>query len=206
PDVLVEDASRRPLVGDAALDPLGNELLDVLDVTLEVPVLREATGLHGAERAHAAVLLEALALDEDHVPRRLVRTGERRPEHDRVGPGGDRLGDVSRVANSTVGDQRHAGRRAGARTLVDGGDLGHTDAGDDPGSANRAGPHAHLDAVDSRIDQRLRRVAGRDQRVRAIERVRSDADRGSDAEPALRVLRRLWVLLPLRDVLDRDQA
>src|SRR5581483_3938587 len=226
PDVLVEDASRRPLVGDAALDPLGNELLDVLDVTLEVPVLREATGLHGAERAHAAVLLEALALDEDHVPRRLVRTGERRPEHDRVGPGGDRLGDVSRVANSTVGDQRHAGRRAGARTLVDGGDLGHTDAGDDPGSANRAGPHARLDAVDSRIDQRLRRVggrdvagdqlgvvagpeplchlddaarvavrsvedenvdAGRDQRVRAIERVRSDADRGSDAEPALRV-------------------
>ena len=46
-----------PLYGHAALDPLGDELVDVLDVALEVAVLRERAGLHRAERAHAAVLL-----------------------------------------------------------------------------------------------------------------------------------------------------
>src|SRR5215218_9253173 len=41
-DELVHDGAHRPLVGDAALDALGDELLDVLDVALEVAVLREA--------------------------------------------------------------------------------------------------------------------------------------------------------------------
>ena len=45
-----------------------------------------------------------------------------------------------------------------------------------------------------------------DERVRAVERVRADADRRADAQPPLRVLRRVRVLEPLRDVLDRDQA
>src|SRR5689334_18001017 len=38
-DELVEDRTERPLVCDATLDPLGDELLHVLDVALEVPVL-----------------------------------------------------------------------------------------------------------------------------------------------------------------------
>src|SRR5215218_1479730 len=41
-DDLVQHPRERPLVGDTALDPLGHELLDVLDVALEVAVLREA--------------------------------------------------------------------------------------------------------------------------------------------------------------------
>src|SRR4051812_40294116 len=55
---LVQHAGERPLVGDAAFDPFRNELLDVLDVALEVPVLRETAGLHRADRAHASVFLE----------------------------------------------------------------------------------------------------------------------------------------------------
>src|SRR4029077_14359277 len=66
-DQLVEHDPDRALVRDAALDALGDELVDVLDVTLKVPVLRVAACLHGAERAHAAVLLVALALRDDHV-------------------------------------------------------------------------------------------------------------------------------------------
>ena len=50
--------------------------------------------------------------------------------------------------------------------------------------------------VDARVDERLG----------ALERVRPDADRGADAQPALLVLRRVRVLDPLLDVLDRDQA
>src|SRR6266542_1886997 len=61
-DELVQDPGERALVGDAALDPLGDELVDVLDVALEVAVLRIAARLHRAERTHAAVLLETLSL------------------------------------------------------------------------------------------------------------------------------------------------
>ena len=38
-DDLVHDRRERPLVGDAPLDPLRDELVDVLDVALEVAVL-----------------------------------------------------------------------------------------------------------------------------------------------------------------------
>src|ERR1700687_2066787 len=75
-DELVDDVLERPLVRGAPLDPLRDQLLDVLHVALEVAVLREATRLHRAERAHAAVLLEPLTLDEDHVARRLLDAGE----------------------------------------------------------------------------------------------------------------------------------
>ena len=47
---------------------------------------------------------------------------------------------------------------------------------------------------------------GADERLGALERVRADADRGADAQPALLVLRRERELDPLLDVLDRDQA
>src|SRR3954469_2632662 len=45
-DHLVQDAGDWPLVRDATLDALRNELLDVLDVALEVAVLRVAARLH----------------------------------------------------------------------------------------------------------------------------------------------------------------
>src|SRR3954447_24204511 len=41
PDDLVQHSCERPLVRHAPLDALGHELLDVLDVALEVAVLRE---------------------------------------------------------------------------------------------------------------------------------------------------------------------
>src|SRR5262249_2791647 len=45
-DKLVQDRAERPLVRDAPFDSLGHELLDVLDVPLEVAVLREAARAH----------------------------------------------------------------------------------------------------------------------------------------------------------------
>src|SRR4029077_18232990 len=148
-DELVDDRLHRALVGHATLDPLGDELLDVLDVALEVAVLRERAGLHRAERAHAAVLLEPLALDEDDVAGRLVGAREHRAEHDGVGAGCDRLRYVARVADPAVGNERDTGGRAGARALVDRGDLRHAHAGHDPCRARAAGPDPHLHAVDA---------------------------------------------------------
>src|SRR3954454_12958518 len=75
-DELMQDRGQGALVRDAALDALRDELLDVLDVALEVPVLREPARLHRAQRAHAAVLLEALALVDDDLARSLVHPGE----------------------------------------------------------------------------------------------------------------------------------
>src|SRR5262245_27072477 len=69
---LVQQRSKAPLVGHATFDALRDELLDVLHVTLEVPILRERARLHRPERAHAAVLLVPLALVDDDLARRLV--------------------------------------------------------------------------------------------------------------------------------------
>ena len=86
---------RAPCTARGPRSPPGTSLLDVLDVALEVAVLREAARLHRAERAHAAVLLEALALRGRRRRPGLVGAGEQRAEHDRVGAGRDRLRDVA---------------------------------------------------------------------------------------------------------------
>src|SRR3954469_24307786 len=107
-DEVVEDVRNGTLVRHARLDPLGHELLDVLDVALEVAVFAEATGLHRAERAHPAVLLDSLALDDDHVARRLVGAGEHAADHHAVCACRDRLRDVAGRGDAAVGDHRHA--------------------------------------------------------------------------------------------------
>ena len=69
-DELVGDRGERAPVGDLALDALGHDLVVAGHVGLEVAVLGEglfAPGGHRAERAHAAVGLELLAVDEDRL-------------------------------------------------------------------------------------------------------------------------------------------
>src|SRR4051794_15256983 len=143
-DELVDDRRDGALVRDAPFDPLGHELLDVLDVALEVTVARGAARAHRAERAHAAVLLEALALLQHDVPRALVRPGEQRAGHDRIGAGRDRLRDVAGRGHAPVGDD---GNRRRPRALVDRRDLRHADACDDARRADRAWTYARLDRV-----------------------------------------------------------
>ena len=61
--------------------------------------------------------------------------------------------------------------------------------------------HAARVAVRGVDDEHVR--SRRDQRLGALARVRADADRRADAQPALRVLRRARELDALLDVLDR---
>src|SRR4051794_26235655 len=91
-DELVEDVRDRALVRNSALDAFRHELVHVLDVALEVAVLRIAARLHRAERAHPAVLLEALPSRENHLAGSLVGTGQETAGHDHVSAGGNRLG------------------------------------------------------------------------------------------------------------------
>ena len=140
-DELVGDRGQRTAVGDLALDALGDDLVVAGDLGLEVAVLGVrllATAAHRAERAHPAVGLELLAVDEHDVAGRLLAPGEHRADHHRVGAGDERLGDLAGVLHPAVGDQRDAGRLRGQGRLVDRGHLRHADARDDAGRADRA--------------------------------------------------------------------
>src|SRR4051794_5491783 len=116
-DQLVGDGGQRSTVRHLTLDALGDQLLVAADVALEVAVLgvrlAQAAGLHRAERAHPAVRLELLAVDEHQVARRLIAPGEQRTQHHRVRTRHQRLGDVAGVLQAAVADHRYAGRLAG---------------------------------------------------------------------------------------------
>src|SRR5260221_2952762 len=161
-DDLMQDAGKRPLVRDAAFDPFGDELLHVLDVTLEVAVLREGARLHRADGAHAAVLLEALAVGEDHLARRLVSSGEHAAEHHRVRDDHDRIRDVTGGRDPTVCDPRHAVTRSRLGDVVDRGDLRDADAGDYARCTYSARPNPTFYGVGASVDQCFGGLARRD--------------------------------------------
>ncbi|KAG1470924.1 hypothetical protein G6F57_011593 [Rhizopus arrhizus] len=124
---LVDDAAHRAAVRHAAFDAFRHQLVGGGGV-LEVAVLRPL--LHGGQRTHAAVALVRTALVQLGLARRFFGTGQQAADHDGRGTGGQRLADVARVADATVGDQRDAVlQRFGHQ--VNGGDLRHADAGDD---------------------------------------------------------------------------
>src|SRR5262249_36983772 len=149
-DQLVDERRQVALVGDAALDPLGDQLAAV---GLALPVAVARAGAHGAQRAHPAVGLEAAALVDDRLPRALGQAGEQAPDHDAVGPGRQRLGDVAGVADAAVGDDGGPAVGGAPGGLVDGGHLGDADPRDHPGGADRPRPDADLDRVGPGLDQ-----------------------------------------------------
>ena len=61
----------------------------------------------------------------------------------------------------TISNDGHSGRPSGQTRLVDRGDLGHPNSRDDSSRADRPRAHSHLDAIRSRIDQRLGTFARR---------------------------------------------
>ena len=67
-----------------------------------------------------------------------------------------------RVLQTTVADDRHAGRLACERRRVDRGDLRDTHTCDHARRADRAGADADLHGVDARVDEGLRTRDGRD--------------------------------------------
>ena len=155
-----------PLYGHLSFDAFGNEL-GAADRSgrarlafLEVAIGRAL--LHRADRAHAAVALVGAALEQDDLARRFLGAGERAAHHHRVGAGGDRLGDVARVADAAVGDQRNAAAGERLRDGVDRHHLRHADAGDDPRRADRARADADLDRVGAGLDEVERGLAGGD--------------------------------------------
>ena len=142
--------------GTSLAPPTGRARLAFLEVAVRRALL------HRADRAHAAVALVGAALVQDDLARRLFGAGEGAAHHHGVGAGGDRLGEVARVAHAAVGDQRHAAAGERLGDGVDRHDLRHADAGDDARGADRARADADLDRVGAGLDQRQRGGAGGD--------------------------------------------
>src|SRR5574343_1776800 len=148
---LMDHGQHRTLVGNAAFNAFRHELVDVGGGFLEVAIGRPS--LHGAERAHAAIRLVRTALEQLDLTRGFLGTGEQATEHDRVGAGGDGLGDIAGVADAAVGDHRHARTLQGIGNVLDGGDLRYAHASDDTRRTDGAGADTDLDAVRTAIDQ-----------------------------------------------------
>src|SRR5262245_19844780 len=93
-DELIDQACDAAFVRDAAFDGLRPGVVGAarrveLELVLEVAVA--AAAAHGADRPHAAVLLEAAALIEDQLARALVGAGEEVANHHGAGADGDGL-------------------------------------------------------------------------------------------------------------------
>src|SRR5260221_604069 len=151
---LLDDRGGRPLVGNAALDAFGDELVGVHLRVLEIAVARAL--LHRGDGPHAAIGLVGAALVELDVSGRLLAAGEQAPQHHAAGARGDGLGDVARIADSAIGDAGDLGTLQGIGDVLDRGDLRHAHAGHDARGADGAGADADLHAVGPVIDQRER--------------------------------------------------
>src|SRR5690606_19209753 len=142
---LIDDGDHAALVCHAAFDAFGNKLVDVVGGVLEVTVGR-AFG-HGAQAAHAAVGLVGTALIQHHFAGGFFGTGEHAAHHAGGGPRSERLGDVARITDTAIGNERNARAVKRLGDVGNGGDLGYAHARNDAGGADGTCAGTDLDGV-----------------------------------------------------------
>ena len=135
----------------AAADAFRYQLFQVVFRVLEVAILGPL--LHGLNRTHAAVCLEATSFVDDGFSGALFRACQHRSNHDGMSTSREGFDDVSRVANAAVCDDGHSRAFQGRTDLHDGSQLRHSNAGDDTRGANRARSDADFDGVRAGLDQ-----------------------------------------------------
>src|SRR5678816_1811751 len=91
------------LVRHAPFDAFRYELF-FFHLGLHITVL--ASLAHRADRPHAAISLEGAPLVQDGLARRFLGAGEQAADHHAGGAGRDRLGDVARILDAAVRDDR----------------------------------------------------------------------------------------------------
>ena len=148
----MNDSGQRPLVGYPALDTFRHQLFNLI-VFLEIAIRRTVRLRHGTQRPHAPVGLVGTPLVQLDLARRLLGTREQAADHHRIGAGHQRLGDITGIANTAIGNHRYPRIAQCFGNRGDSCYLRHTDTGDDPGGADRTGTDTDLDAVDARLDQ-----------------------------------------------------
>ena len=144
---LVNDGAHGALVGYPAFDTFRYQLLDAGSGILEVAVGGTGGTGHGTHGAHATVGLVVATLEQLHVTRRFFGAGQQRADHDGTGASGNRLGNVTGEADTTVSDQRHTGALQGFGHIGDGSNLRHADARHDTGGADGARADTHFHGI-----------------------------------------------------------
>src|SRR5260370_6739254 len=162
PRQLVQNGDETPLVGDAPLDAFRHELFKFRRRVLEITIAGTMRLGHCAQRPHAAIRLVGATLLELHVAGRFLGAGEHAADHHAVRAGRQDLGDIARVPNSAVPDDRHPGALQRLGNPRNRADLRHADASYDARGADRSGTDAHLDRVGSVLDEIERRLSGHD--------------------------------------------
>ena len=137
---LEDDIAQVATERDAAFDAFCDEFpRGVLAVTVAGALA------HGFEAAHAAVFFKCPSLIVYQIPRTFHRARQQRTQHDDVRTGGQCFDDVPGIADATIGNGRHAVLAADAAYLLDGGELGHTNTGNNAGGADGTRTNANLD-------------------------------------------------------------
>ena len=157
---LIDDLLYGALVGNTSGDAFGNQLLGLLDTSLEIAV--GTALLHGLQRAHSAVCLELTSVVEDGLTGCLFRTGHQRTHHHAVTSGSQCLHHVTAVTQSTVSNQRYSRTLQGSCYVIDGTQLGHADTSHHTRGADAARADAHLDGISASLDQHTCCLAGSD--------------------------------------------
>mmetsp|Transcript_31524 Transcript_31524/g.100026 ORF Transcript_31524/g.100026 Transcript_31524/m.100026 type:complete len:639 (+) Transcript_31524:1060-2976(+) len=127
----------------------------------------------GVHTREAVVVLQALAVVEEELTRRLVHAGEERPHHHDARPHGERLDGRARAAHATVGDDWHAVRERHPFAPVHGAQLRAPRGLDLLRQGDRTGTHTDADGVRAGLEEapRLvlrRHVAGDDVDLRVL--------------------------------------
>ena len=165
PAIWPDELRQRTGVADTSLDALGNMLGrrgGVGDRLLTAGIAVRSPASHGTGRAHPSICLPHRALDQFQLTGRLVDPGEGIAQHHGVSSGGERLDDVTRCHDPTVGDDSHTMVSSRRCALVYGGELRHTGSRDDARGADRPSADANLHGVGTSIHQGLDAVAGHD--------------------------------------------
>ena len=163
PSHLVHDADHGAFVRHTTLNAFRYQFVCVRVAGggfLEITVC--AALLHGTYAAHAAIAFVAAALVQNNFARRFFGARKHTAHHDAGCTRCDGLGNIAAVTNSPIGNQGNAAALKCGSDIVDGGDLRHTDTGDDARGANRAWPDAYLDRIRTGFCQSQRRRTGGD--------------------------------------------
>src|SRR5450432_2212529 len=127
----------------------------LINIALEVTMLAITTLLHGSNRSHAAIVFEALTMRDGKFTRTLVNSRQQTPEHNSVGASGDGFGDISRVLNASITNNRNVVAACNTSTIIDGGDLGQANTSDNTGRADGSCADTNFYRVGSCLDQFL---------------------------------------------------
>ena len=148
---LEDGIAQRSLVGNAALDAFGNELLNIILGILEVSVTASLS--HRFNRAHSSIQLVAPSLIQHLFPWAFIDSGEEAADHDHIGTRSDRLGNISGLLHTAIGDQGNSRPGGYAGTLENRSQLGNPDTRNDARCTDRTGPNADFHCIGTGPDE-----------------------------------------------------